>query len=69
MSEVKKLLEDQGVTVQIEAPRDGSPPFFAGEANGVWLYTDGNDKVLGVPSRGLWHFNREYFLVLSSFLD
>ncbi|KAG6543745.1 hypothetical protein Mapa_014929 [Marchantia paleacea] len=56
--EVKKLLEDQGVSVQIEPPRDGSPPFFAGEPNGVWLYTDGNDRVLGVPSRGLWHFNR-----------
>ncbi|KAG6546148.1 hypothetical protein Mapa_012182 [Marchantia paleacea] len=35
-----------------------SPPLNPGNPEDVWVYGDGNDNVLGIPKRGLWHFNR-----------
>ncbi|KAL3675713.1 hypothetical protein R1sor_025661 [Riccia sorocarpa] len=58
VDEVRQELEAQGVRVFVEEPRDGSPPTFPGAEEDVWLYTDGNKQILGVPIRGIWHPNR-----------
>ncbi|KAL2607855.1 hypothetical protein R1flu_026428 [Riccia fluitans] len=58
IDEVRTELEKQGVRVFVEEPRDFSPPVYPGKEEDVWLYTDGANKVLGIPVRGIWHPNR-----------
>ncbi|KAL3675712.1 hypothetical protein R1sor_025660 [Riccia sorocarpa] len=58
VDEVRQELEGQGIRVFVQEPSNGSPPFFPGEEEDVWLYTDGNNQVLGIPVRGTWHPNR-----------